>query len=213
MKKGLVIVLAGLMVLGLSGLAMAQGLSDSQTFNFSCTVEKYIEVNPDYKVVDKPMITIPGFGDGVLSTGWSNKTSYYDTIYANCPFTFTLEGDNDAGDGLPILAREELRAGSGLNRWDRLQTLLVFKYTINMGEYHHVMFTSDAEGAGTGNWSPAGGSMGFKSAPHDGEVALDVFLGAALPHKSPDFGTDNTWNQSADAGVYTCHVTVTYTAL
>ena len=211
MKKGLVIVLAVLMVIGLTTAAMA--MSDSQVFKFKCKVQKYIEVNPAYKVVHKPMITIPGFGDGVLSTGWSNKTSYYDTIYANCRFTFTLEGDNDAGDGLPILAREELRAGSGLGRWDRLQTLLVFKYTINPGEWHYVKFTSDAEGIAGGDWSPAGGSMGFKSAPHDGEVALEVFLGAALPHKSPDFEVDNTWNQSADAGLYKCKVIATYTAL
>jgi len=200
-----------------SALVLVAGMGfgqNQQTFNFECTVEPYIEVNSTYNVVDKPMITIPGFGDGVLSTGWSNKTSYYDAIYANCRFAFTLEGNNGVPDGQPILAREETHLDKGgLGTWDRLQTYLIFKYTINPGENHHVMFTSDAEGAATGNWSPSGGSMSFKSAPHSGEVALDVFLSAALPHKSPDFGNPNTWNQSADAGVYTCTVIATYTAL
>jgi len=205
-KKFLVLLVA----VGLVTVGMSFG-QQTQTFNLSATVQEYIEVNPAYKVVDKPMITIPGFGIGVLSTGWSNQTSYYDAIYANCRFSFTLKGDNDAGDGQPILAREETHLNvGGLGTWDRLQTLLVFNYLTNPGERHHVIFTSNAEGAVAGDWSPRSGSVSFKSAPHNGEVALEVFLGAALPHLSPDFDNPNTWNQSADAGLYTCYVTATY---
>ena len=210
MKKGLVIVLAGLLVLGLSGLAMAQGLSDSQTFNFSCTVEKYIEVNPAYETITTS-ITIPGHGLGGPPGHSHMFPNYKDAVYANCPFTISCVGNNAANDGRPILARQEVNG----NGYDRLQTRITIRSWINTFapgyEYHETEFTSPAEGVVSGRFYPP--VITFTNAPHDGEVNIKVELNASLPHKSPDFGSDNTWDQSADAGEYSAWVDVTYTAL
>jgi len=189
----------------------------TQTFRMKVVVEKYIEVNPGYAEVEKKR-TIPGTGDGT-PTGYPTWAgNLIDAVYANCPFTITYEGTNDAGDPFPILARRETPNGNG---WDRLQTRIHIKNRINeVGadpERHDVAFESGPDGANTGTWSTIGycsGSMvQFNNAPHDGEVRIEWFFDGTLPHKSPDFGVDNTWNQSADAGEYSCRLIATYAAI
>jgi len=216
MKKFLVIGLAVLMVVGLSAIAMAQPpkTTDTQTFNFSATVQKHIEVNPTCTPLSKSR-TIFGTGTGT-PTGYPQWAGRWDdAVYANCPFTISYTGSG-GGVAYPILSRQEIPRS---DRYDRLQTRIHIKNRIN-GVYgahdtdferHDMDFMSGANGAATGAW--AGQTLTFNNAPHDGEVQVELFFDATLPHKSPDFGPDNPWNESADAGVYTCTLTATYTAL
>ncbi len=200
-KRFLVLLMAiGLVTVGMS---FAQGVSDSQTFTLTTTVQKYIECRAGMPltVVDP---TIPGGGVAVHN-GSNPAITFYtnagnELAYANCPFTVQLSGNNDAGDNLPILARQEV----GETRFDRLITsigLQVPNTSVN------ISFYSDPDGAVSGTWA---GNPSSCPVPHDGEVGAFIYLGAALPHLSPEFGIDNTWNESADAGTYTCTLTFTY---
>lgn len=219
MRKGLVIALAVLMVVGLTTAVM--GMSDFQQLQFKVTVQKYIEVNPGVT----PMVfsrTIPGQGTGV-PTGYPQWAAHWiDPIYVNCPFTISYNGYNPAVDNLPILARLEIPIGNG---YDRLQTRIHIKNNINGTkqnpgndyERHDMDFRSHADGAPTGTWSTSGFCTGqtltFAYTPHDGEVDVELFFDGTLPHQTPEFGVDNPWNQSADAGMYKCRLRVTYMAL
>jgi len=206
MKKYIGIALAVLMILGLSGMVLA---GTTQTFNFSCTVQKHIEVNPACAVINASL-TIPGFGSGSVPVV-TEHGGCRDAAYANCPFTVSFVGNNPASDNLPILARLET---STTNRYDRLQTIIQIRYYINLPwgtsgwEGHHMDFLSGPDGTTVNTWT--GQTLTFVNYPHDGEIYMDWHFGASLPHLSPDFGPDNTWQQSADAGLYTCNVTATF---
>ena len=213
MKKS-ILVLTGLFVAML--FAVNTQAQQTQTFNLSATVEKYVEVNPAYEQMDFSRTINPGDA-GSADLEWFNQVGVWkDVVYANCRMQVTMQGDNPAGDGLPILAREEVNG----NGFDRLQTNVDIRPQINGHWYDQrpgyerakFIFTSDAEGAATGNWLYYN-SYSFSNVPHDGEVRMSASFDAALPHESPDFGTDNTWNQSADAGEYTATLTATYSAL
>ena len=210
-KKFFVLVVA--IALVTVGMGFGQGVSDSQTFNLKVMVQKYIEVNPLYKTMS-PHITIPGHADDVTVDGgtWDQRYAYLHA-YANCPFSISFEGHNEAGDLLPILARHETPVGNG---WDRLQTRIHFRYSINIdgfadNEVHEINFKSDPNGANTGKWDNK--TVTFNNAPHNGEVLMRWNFGAALPHKTPYWVSRKSWKLSADAGEYTCTVVVTYTAL
>jgi len=214
-KKGLVIVLAVLMVIGLTTAAMA--MSDSQVFKFKCKVQKYIEVNPAYNVV-KLGGHIPGYAVNPGYDGGEWTATINDAIYANCGFSFAVSGNNPAGDGIPILVREEEINGTGNGHYDYLKTWIILEYYVNNGdvdpggEYpeHYHIWCADRS-----HWDPDNGwdnDMNIP-VPHNGEVTLKVTLKAGLPHTSPDFANSNTWDQSADAGKYSAWVNVTYTAL
>lgn len=209
MKKYIGIALAVLMVVVFSGMAMA---GVTQTFNLSATVEEYIEVNPAYKTMN-PSMTMPGHADDVTVDGgyWDQRYVYLHA-YANCPFSIKFEGSNDAGDNLPILARQERPRGNG---WDRLQTRIHLRYSINIGGYadneaHEINFKSDANGANTGTWDWDNQTVTFNNAPHNGEVLMRWDFGAALPRKTPYWKSGESWKLSADAGEYTCTLVVTY---
>lgn len=206
MKKYIGIALAVLMVLGLATMAM----SDSQVFKFKCTVQKYIEVNPAFATVSRSM-TLPGHGPGNVPVR-SVFGGTYDGAYANCPFSVSLAGHNAVDDNLPILARLEVNG----NGYDRLQTIIQIRYYINLPsgpgwEGYDMDFLSDPEGANTGTWNNQ--SVSFTNTPHDGEIYIECQFGSSLPHLTPEFGVNNTWNQSADHGMYKCKVIATLTAL
>jgi|SRR6056297_126982 len=220
MKKS-ILVLTGLFVAMLFAVNSVQA-QNTQTFNLSATVEKYIEVNPSYTNLGpgdyhQAISLTPGEGDHVPDGVHPLMNRWQDAVYANCPFNISYAGSNDAQDGLPILAREEV-SGNG---FDRLQTQIQTRVRINgtqatQGtmpgyERHDMNFTSDADGAASGTWS--GKTVDFVNAPHDGEVEFTLTMNAFLPHKSPDFGNDNTWNESADAGEYTATLVATYSTL
>ncbi len=184
---------------------------ETQTITFNATVEPYIEINPDYLNMEFSTSINPGdAGSAVMDHGFDQASTYNDAVYANCPMQISVEGDNPAGDGEPILARQEVDG----NGYDRLQTKIQLRHLLNGGNPvtgGKYFFTSDPDGAATGNWK-WGKTHDFLT-PHDGEVDLMVYFRARLPHASPDFGTDNTWNQSADAGDYTADLVVTYSVL
>lgn len=211
MKKLLGIGLAVLMVVAFSGMVMAQ---NTQTFNLSATVHKYIEVNPSYATVNKHRdVYLPydGTPPGLPGYAWSRS----DVVYANCPFTISYVGSNDAGDNLPILARDEVNG----NGYDRLQTGIVVRHFINgvLGnpqtgyERQDMDFRSDPDGANTGTWIKQ--NITFVNTPHDGEVMVRLRFSATPPHASPDWSRDNPWNESADAGTYTCTLVATYAVI
>ncbi len=217
MKKFLIGLLVAGLALGLSGMAMAEQLSDTQTFNFSCTVEKYIEVNPAHKTRN---ITTPSISPEDIYNPKSNYSFFknsYNELYANCPFTISLAGDNGASDGLPILARNEV----GPNRygWDRLDTKLAFSYIINYppsGGWKRITFGDNGYyGGGVKNgWS--NNPYTFTEAPHDGEVGLELVSQATFLDAVPDWTKNNIWSESADAScstAYTAWVVATYMAL
>ena len=214
MKKS-ILVLTGLFVAMLFAVNSVQA-QNTQTFNLSATVEEYVEVNPSFEVMSASRTINPGDAGSADLESFNYVGKYQDVVYANCPMEISVEGDNPANDGEPILARDEVNG----NGFDRLQTNVDIRPEIN-GTYNNqgpgwqrakFIFTSDPEGAATGNWL-YGKTATFSNAPHDGEVSLGLYFDAALPHESPDFGTDNTWNQSADAGDYSANVVVTYSAL
>lgn len=201
--------------------ASAQNLS--QKFNLQAKVSQYITVNPGNLVNEvnpvgawNQTIVDPGDVDAHVLPGWPSwKVEYKDNVYANCPFTITYTGTSVGSSTFPILSRQEVNG----NGFDRLQTYIVVRNEIN-GEWnnylpghesHDMKFISDAEGADNGTMT--GSTLNFVETPHDGEVATTIWMSAALPHVTPEFGVDNTWNQSADAGLYTCEVNAVYAVM
>ena len=205
MKK-LFIFLAAIALI--AGVSFAQ--SDTQTFNFTVEVEKYIEVNPSHKVMN---VTTPSISPADV---YGPKTNYsffkytHSIAYSNCPFQIQLDGENGAGDGLPIFARME--TGPNANGWDRLDTKLIFSFIAGSG-YKRIQFGDEGYyGGGVKNaWT--NNPYSFTEAPHDGEIGLELVTQATFLDPVPDWPTNNTWNQSPDAGTYTCTVIATYTAL
>ena len=192
--------------------------AQTATFNFQATVEKYIAVSATQVDVNlagswNQTRLNPGTAGSQNLVGFPQwKTLLTDNVYANCPFSVTYAG---ADGNFPILSRTEING----NGDDRLQTSIVIRNEINGSwgayqaghEIHDMSFVSDAEGANTGTYTNQ--SIQFTETPHNGEVRTEIFMSAALPHLSPDFGNANSWNQSADAGLYTCKVIATYAAI
>jgi len=205
MKKLLVFVLAALLLIAFSGIAMAV-VSDTHDFTFQCEVQKYIEVNSGaVKSCSIPAISPYQDGSGPII---SYSLTQREVAYANCPFRVDYNGRNDAGDNLPILARLEVGSHSG--GFDRLWTRLEF-HTIVNGVWNGAVFGNHS--IVPQQWAWNRNYVIMNEAPHDGEVGLCLKLGASLPHETPQFNTDNTWQESADAGTYQCYVQATYTAL
>jgi len=208
-KKLLVLCSALFLFIGMSFVSFGQ---KTQTFDLSATVQPYVEVNPAYANVSQSMtISLPGDGNVPV---FSVVTGNFDVAYANCPFSVSFVGDNPADDNIPILAMEEPGASM---RYDRLQTKIQIEFVINRTngqidkERNLMDFLSNPEGANTGAWTNQ--TVTFVNVPHDGEIYMNRRFGASLPHESPDFGTYlNTWNQSADAGLYECQLIATYAA-
>jgi len=196
---------------------MSFGQAVTQTFTMNVTVSKYLEVNSAYVLVSKSR-TIPGVGDGIPAVYPTWAGNMLDAVYSNTGFTISYAGNNPATDGFPILAKLEMPRG---DRYDRLQTRIQIKNKINEGgadyERHDMRFDSGPDGASAGTYSVAGFNSGsfltFNNAPHDGELRVEWFFDGTLPHKSPDFGPDNPWNESADAGLYTCTLVATYAVI
>ena len=210
MKKCMGIALAVLLVVGFSGVVTAEQLTDSHTFNFDVEVERYIDVGTQLDFT-LPPISPPGGGDFPPPISYS--LTQYEVAYANCPFRIDYAGDNDVPDGLPILARLELGAAS--SGYDRLQTRLEF-HTIVNGAWNGAVFGAGWAGDGTGTpniWAWGRDYVVMNETPHDGEVGLALKCGVGLPHVTPEFGVDNIWSESADAGQYRCWVVATYSAL
>lgn len=208
MKK-LVFVLA--MMFATAIFVQAQETAEA-TFNLSMTVDKYIEATPG------PLYWNVGTTDH--NNGRNVEEIYgnfdeWNLAYSNCPFRVDIEGNNPAGQGKPRFAR--LETGAKANGYDILPTLYkIYVHTNDEAKY--------LSGAGTmvqqAGEFPIYGV--FDEAPHNGQVKMDmrVFINTALATDPGAGGTKKTvidpnytWDQSADAGEYTCQMTVTLTAL
>jgi|SRR6056297_1583034 len=217
MKKS-ILVLTGLFVAMLFAVNSVQ--AQTQTFNLSATVEPYVEVNPSFEEVSITRDNLDPGEEGGTGLPWLGGVGYgaqypqgfqrmNDAVYANCPFQVTYSPDE------PILEREEVNG----NGPDRLNTNIMMTTRIN-GTYanNQAGYQSKSSGfkyvheGGGSSWYYGGQTLDFDT-PHDGEVQVVIALDAAMPHEVPDFGNDNTWDQSPDAGTYTTELVATYSAL
>lgn len=111
----LVTSIALVFVLGSIALADAS-MSDSNTFNFTVKVNKYIEAGiiPEANLNPYPNFAV----NGPDFAGHPYPYYFYHAAYANCPFTISFTGNNPANDGVPIFAKAE----EGLNTGGRYNT-------------------------------------------------------------------------------------------
>lgn len=217
-KRILLPLLIMALALGLSVPAMASR-TGFWRFQIEVQVEPWIGKNPGLPQVMK-MDSLAQEQERV-----SDVFGWYESFYSNVPFSKTFSGDNPAGDGYPIFAREELsKAGRKLGRFDRLSTKITFETVVNgLGSDPYREDWSIVFGCSTQNspgmpppipgytyWWWNRNSHNFGT-PHDGEVWEKFFVTA--DRKMPDFNTDNEWYESADAGIYTLIVYETLIAL
>lgn len=125
-RKTLVALVTGIaLVLGLGYIAMAADpISDSNTFFFKVTVNKYIEAanfGEMFTLYEDFAVDGPDFAGMPAGTPTSSPANYafLYSAYANCKLTVGITGDNIAGDGAPIFARAEEGVFTAGRRYDR----------------------------------------------------------------------------------------------
>jgi hypothetical protein len=190
--------------------SFAQGTTDSTVLNLSMTLDKYIE-------------TMPGpVSWNIGTTGYTNAwgparefvyspLGQWNLAYANCPFRVSITGDNPAGEGKPRFARQEV--GPHANGFDTLPTLYAINFTTN--GVRDLFYGTWLQGAHQFPYS-----KDYTEAPHNGQVFLDISVfvndtvaSEAIPVRAIAINPAFTWQQSADAGVYTAQLTITLTAI
>lgn len=206
MKRILAFAAAFLLV---AGIASSNGNSAAVTFNLTATMIPYIEATPG------PLAWNLGSTNYSSSYGPPRLNLYvtsgvYDLFYANCPFVCQLSGQNGAGENFPRFAR--LEEGPNANGWDTLPTIYYVRLKTNN------IWTEVTD------WFDGSGifprTKNFTEAPHNGQVAFQMTVGVndtttpdTIPTREVRINPAFTWQQSADAGVYTCDFTITLTAL
>jgi hypothetical protein len=217
MRHIAVFLMALVMIASLGSVAYANGVSATHTIYMDVDVLPSIQIfvgSWSWHVGDlDPGNCPPGLATINKDTGW------HEVAFSNVPFTVTLTGSNDAGDFGPIFARQEVNTNPArAAHWDRLYTLLCFEYVTN-GLFAFADDDRDDQSIvfeSPGTYPPSGGYWWDRNSlnipvPHDGDIWLQIYATVALPHITPDWGVDNEWWQSADAGKYSCYVTATYT--
>jgi len=220
MKKFLIGLLVGGLILGISGMAFGQS-SDATTFNLSMTVDKYIESIPTVNW-DFGTTVHNGWGGGNPKEGLNTALpegsgwGQWDLAYANCGFSVTVSGSNPAGQNVPRFARAEV--GTHANGFDILSTGYQIGILTNGVWDNHLGLNS---GIRAGSFPK---TVNLTETPHNGQVAMKMAAkinaigqGSEENHGYPIRQTlidpTFTWDQSADAGVYTCTMLVTLNAL
>jgi len=207
MKKVLSVLFALTLI---AGLSLAQGASDNVQLNLSLNLKPYIETMPGPVDVN--------LGSTVHQTYYGNEEWYYNfspqvwnLAYANCPFSVNIAGDNPAGEGKPRFAR--LETGPHATGYDTIPTLYAIHFTTN--GVSDLFFGTWLQGAHQFPYT-----KNYTEAPHNGQVKmnLDIWANAtiaseAVPVRQTLINPGFTWQQSADAGIYTCFMVVTLTAL
>jgi len=201
------------LVVAIALVTVGMGFGQNQTkFNFSVVVDPYIEVLvPVQDMAVSPYhVKGPAFA-GMVATytglsGGSWPGGIGDLAYVNCPFSVTIEGDNPAGDGKPIYAREEVDGtGAGLNRYDRLNTQWQIRLHTDYRPQLDIVFAK----AETAPWTYTA-----NEAPHNGWVGIDFMCyGHRVDGPAAKIDRNQAYDQSPDAGVYTCFLVITLTAL
>ena len=205
MKKLFILFAAILLV---AGMSFAQGLSDTTQFNLSLDMVRYIESLPTVDWFLGTTHYTASYGPPRLEIHVGNQ---WDLAYANCPFQVTISGSNAAGNTIPRFARNEV--GTHANGWDILPTTYAIRFLMN-GVWNE--FTDWWDGA-----SQFPITKNYAEAPHNGQVKMQMTVEAngtttpdpGMPVRQIAINPAFTWDQSADAGVYTCTMVVTLTAL
>ncbi|MGB8953394.1 MAG: hypothetical protein WCC06_12105 [Candidatus Aminicenantales bacterium] len=204
MKRFLIFLVAIAMI---AGMSFAQGASQTRTLNLNVTVLPYVQLNLAYPATldfgtISPLQLGPSSGEGFEARGAGFWEWFPEFAYANCPYSITLSGNNLAGDGVPVFARQEV----GETRYDRLVTALTFHFTSDYaGSMHAMQYNSTFIYPNPGTWNITLN----RPVPHTGEVFMKPRVGVRFPAMTPDFGVKNTWDQSPDAGLYEAQVTIT----
>jgi len=204
MKKVLFALLAIVMI---ATVSFGQTTGNT-TIKMTLTLDKYIEVVPG------PLDWDLGITNHFWASEWAMASSpSWDLAYANCGFTATVSGENPASEHKPRFAMPEV--GPHASGFDTLPTQFMIAFTTNG--------VSDVMG-------PLGFlaaeafpfSKNYTEAPHNGQVGL--MMTAWVNHTfgtNPDLPTIRqtlinpgfSIRDSADAGIYTCSMVVTLTAL
>lgn len=184
--------------------------TDNVTFNLSMTVDKYIECMPS------PVSWDFGTTSHQVDYGGPMESLYgslgqWNVGYANCPFSITISGNNNANQGVPRFARQEEGAHGG--DYDFLPTLYQIHFTTN--GVQDLFYGTWLQGA---NQFPY--TKSYSEAPHNGQIKMDMVAyvnssvaSEAVPVRKTLIDPGFTNVQSADAGQYACQMVVTITAL
>lgn len=184
--------------------------TDDVTFNLSMTVDKYIECMPS------PVSWDFGTTSHQVNYGGPMESLYgamgeWNVGYANCPFSITISGNNDANQGVPRFARQEVGAHGG--DYDILPTLYQIHFTTN--GVQDLFYGTWLQGAHQFPYTKS-----YSEAPHNGQIKMDMkayinssIASEAVPIRKTLIDPTFTNIQSADAGEYTCKMLVTITAL
>lgn len=197
-------------ILLVASMSFAQ--TTTRTFDLQITVLPYVELNPSYPALfDYGTIVPPDLGGATILNGDERSSGvpvWTEFAYSNTNCTITFSGNNQAGDGVPCFARQEV----GNSRYDRLNTKLHFQLVtwdpsfpvtpVYNNTHIFNAFTSTIPGTW---WNP----VATIPVPHNGEIYMNARAGVALPAVTPDYGTGNDWDDSADAGLYQAQVTIT----
>ncbi len=195
----------------IAGMSFAQGVTDNVQLNLSLNLMPYIETMPGPVDVN--------LGNTRHNAGYAPSKEWYynfspqtwNLAYANCPFSVNIAGDNPAGEGKPRFAR--LETGAHANGYDTIPTLYAIHFTTN--GVSDLFFGEWLQGA---HQFPH--TKNYTEAPHNGQVKmnLDIWANAniaseAIPIRGTLINPAFTIRDSADAGIYTCSMVVTLTAL
>ena len=179
------------------------------TFNMKMTVANYIEA---MQAVNVNYGTTSHAGNAEALAGTSGM---FNLAYANCPFSITFSGQNPAGQGVPRFARAEV--GANASGFDVLSTFYELHIGVNGQSIPVSLYDTWGIAARTFPWTQS-----FTEAPHNGQISMyaNAYVNDAagegkdgIPQRqtliNPSFGHQD----SADAGDYTCTMTVTLAAL
>jgi len=209
MKKEITIVFLVLMIFTFSNIVVAnENESDSVNINMSLYLDEYIETMGDVNWY----LGETSHHDHHNAEIIYGEEKNWNIAYANCPFSVTIAGNNPKGDNFPRFVREEVdENGSGIGRWDSLETLLNPKIIINNEKISPLGFYGK-------NASEFPISYDFKEAPHNGQVKLSIkarvnLTTGALPRRKTEIDPRYIWKDSADAGTYKAKLKVTLCAL
>jgi len=189
--------------------------SDNVTLDFVMTVDEYIEVMEAPENATDFGITSHETAWGYNNEGLISEIKSWNLAYANCPFDVTIEGNNDMGQGKPRFAREEV--GPAAQGYDFLNTA-----------YYIGVFTNGEVQQDNFGWQWAMGAESFPrtgnydEAPHNGQVELKMKALVnsynfdekdVVPVRRTDINPGQDNRASADAGLYSCSMTITLSAL
>lgn len=213
MHKKLLVLFAALVLV--AGMSFGQN-TDSVNFELSMTVDEYIETIQNPVSFDFGT-TIHTGNREELNTALTGPTGEWNFAYANCGFTLTVSGDNPASQGVPRFARAEV--GPTASGFDILSTAYQIGIWTN-GNCNNELGWNYGIRA---REFPRTATTGLDEAPHNGQVLFKMNAkvnnpdgpteAPGIPIRETLINQAFTWDQSADAGIYTCTMLVTLMAV